>query len=207
MQPAFVVAILLSGCDAVFDLDHVDPASDAGPDAFGRDPVAGLPFSAPVLISELQTANEEDDPSLTSDLRELYYYSSTNIYLSIRATADAAWSAPSLVMELDSTLTNFRPSVSSDGLTLYFTRRSPAEPRDDIYVATRPSRGVPWGSPMPLPGNVNTNDHEIGGWSSDDGLTLVVESSTVGGQHDLFFATRDDTDAPFTRGPPLDFAN
>lgn len=186
--------LTLGGCHRVFEIEP-GPA-DAG--------VAGTPFSSPVVITDLKTALEEDDPSLTTDLLEIYILRDADIWKASRNTATEPWGTPVPVAELNSLQTELRPCISADGLTIYFTRDDGTQ--RDIYVSHRQTRGEQWSTPMSIMGDVNGRDtHEISGWQPDE-LTLWFESySAPAGQHDLFIARRTSTEEPFLRSDPLPF--
>jgi hypothetical protein len=70
---------------------------------------AGTPprFSPPVLVAALSDSNAiDEDPTLTGDLRELFFMSTRDgdrdIWTSRRDAADAAWGPPVRVTERDS---------------------------------------------------------------------------------------------------------
>ncbi|HEY5921122.1 MAG TPA: hypothetical protein VIV11_05595 [Kofleriaceae bacterium] len=196
---ALIAVLIGAGCDSVFGLQHVRPI-DAPPISIDAPPP--LPFNTAVAIEELNTGGmEEDDPSLTGDLTELYFLRSSDIWMSLRGSATAPWGIPGLVSQLNTATTELRPSVAADGLTLYFSRGVLGN--RDVYVSTRAARGQPWGVPTLLALDLNrpsTDEHV--GWSSPDGLTLIVESQTAAGANpDLYLATRPAIGAPFTSEP------
>jgi hypothetical protein len=96
-------------------------------------------------ISELATAANDDDPSLTGDLLEMYFNRSSDIYRSTRSAPGDAWGQAELVVELDVEQEE-TPEVTHDGLTIYFSRYPTADDPDgyDIMVATRPDRNSAW---------------------------------------------------------------
>lgn len=120
--------------------------SDASPVAFDA------PFSAPVLISELAGPDDEDDPSLTGDLLELYYSSSVptsdSLWKATRPSVASPWSTPELVAPINAGGKVNNPKVSLDGLTLYFSStRAPSAGGSDLWVSTRASRADDWSAP------------------------------------------------------------
>jgi Tol biopolymer transport system component len=193
--------IVLAGCDQLFGLQRVN-ATDAAIDVL---PPTIVPFSPPApLAGALNTAGEDDDPSLTEDLLELYLLRNADLHVSKRATVTDPWPAAVVISELATAAVELRPSVSADGLTLYFARTVGAQ--RDIFVSTRAARTAQWAAPIVLALDLNTVDSdELPGWSSPDGLTLLVESSpVVAGHHDVYVATRASVDMPFTSVPLTD---
>lgn len=157
------------------------------------------PFGTPEPLVGINTAEfEEDDASLTGDLTEIFLLRQAKIWTSQRASATAAWPAPRIITELDGPDIELRPSVSADGRTLYFTQR-PAGQQGDIYVSTRTARGQPWSPPSKVSLDIARPDaEELAGWSSPDGSTLLVTTTTAAGKSDLFRASRTEPGAPFT---------
>jgi Tol biopolymer transport system component len=150
-----------------------------------------VPFDAPTPLLGINTAgNEEDDPSLTGDMLEIFFLRSSKLWTSLRPTTTAVWPAPTIITELDGPDTELRPSVSADGKTLYFTRR-PAGQMGDIYVSIRAARGQPWSIPSRVELDVaRTETEELCGWSSPDGTSLLVTTTTSLGDRDLYLAVR-----------------
>jgi len=119
---------------------------------------AGLPvmrFGPPRLIPGLSAsfAGDDEDPTFTGDLLELYFMSTRNgtqdIWLSQRASSAAAWGPPSLVAELSSPAQEYAPGVSLDGLNIWFgTDRNPA--LGGIWRSSRATRADPWSAPSPV---------------------------------------------------------
>ena len=117
---------------------------------------AGAPrFAPPSLVLALSDPSADDeDPTFTGDLRELYFSSTrsdpnSDIWVSRRATPVDPWGAPSLVPELSSPAIDRSPSVSLDGLQIWFsTTRANMFPQ--IWHASRASDADPWGTPAPV---------------------------------------------------------
>lgn len=109
-------------------------------------------FGPPRRIDELSTADSKDqDPTLTGDLLEIYFFSersgNAEIWNSRRTAVDGVWDPPTQVVELSSPELDINPAVSRDGLRLWF--HSMREP-DGIWVTERESRADAWGPPTPI---------------------------------------------------------
>lgn len=203
MRRAWMLAAL-AGCADVLGLGAVTVPPDAPPDS---PPPMILPFSEPALLDgAVLTTGEEDDPSLTADMLELYFVRDVDLYVSKRDTATAPWPAGIAIAELNTTGLEVMPSVSRDGLTLYFSRGDGTQ--RDIFVTTRGSRDEDWSTPAPLAIDLNlptSSEHPT--WSSPEGLQLLVETFPVpDGNHEIFLATRASIGDPFT-SVPLDGIN
>jgi hypothetical protein len=102
------------------------------------------------------------------------------------------WSAPQNLVTVNSDFQDGCPSVSRDGLSLYLaSRRSPAGTLD-IYVSQRDSLEDPWGTPVRLGNNINTDTaEEFCPALSTDGHTLFFVSNGPGcGGRDMYFSRR-----------------
>jgi hypothetical protein len=85
------------------------------------------------------------------------------------------------------------PEISADGLEIYFHSMRPGgQGEGDIWMATRTSKGEPWGEPVNLGSSVNSSSYEFDACISADGLSLYVNSLRPGGQgeDDLWLTTR-----------------
>jgi Tol biopolymer transport system component len=90
--------------------------------------------------------------------------------------------------------TDYTACLSRDGLSLYFSSgRSVAS--IDIYVSQRESVDAPWGPPVKLGANVNTESAvEMTPVLSPDGHRLYFASNRAGGfgNHDIYVSRRHD---------------
>jgi hypothetical protein len=101
-------------------------------------------------VDQLNTADDEDDPSFTADGLELYFNSNRNgngeLFRSIRASLDDPWGAPSAVAEINAAGSLNNPVVSPSGLRLWMSMPGSAGGQD-IFVATRNNRSDSWSAP------------------------------------------------------------
>ena len=142
------------------------------------------PWSAPIkLPAPVNTAGPETSPSLSADGLELYFSdgimsnASADLWVSTRASKDDPWGQPvKLAAPVNSANGEDCPCISADGLSLYFLSNRPGVSSNpgntDVFVATRPSKIDPWGEPVNLGPNVNTNYYEYTPFISPDGLSL-----------------------------------
>jgi Tol biopolymer transport system component len=111
----------------------------------------GWHFSEPRLLTELAAAAKTDNPSVSSDLLELYFTSertgNADIYVAERSSADASFAAPKRIDALSTTATETSTVLTHDGLTLYWASDREGGAGDlDIWRAHRSARGEPWGT-------------------------------------------------------------
>lgn len=175
-------------------------STDAGPEdvggADGIDPLA--PFGPPQPVHELNSAEEEDDPTLTADMLEIYFNrGDTTIWCSTRSSLSAPWNPPTMVSELNSTDLDTAPRIVSGGTTIFISSNrshSKASGSYDIYVASRAKRGDSWSTPQPVV-ELNSSATDYPGAPTSDLLTITLHSNRGGGPggFDIFDATRPDT--------------
>jgi len=172
------------------------------------------PFGTPALLTPITLpVYVDDDPSLTADLRELYFNSDRpggpglgDIWVCKRATTSDPWGTPSLVNEVSTLDGETTPKVSPDGLALYFSsNRAGTLGGYDIWVSTRASRTDPWSAPTQVV-QLSSNVGDTGAAVDASGVRLVL-SSTRNGSSDLFLATRATVQDPWSTPVPINEAN
>ena len=108
----------------------------------------------------------------------------------------SAWSAPqNLGSTINSTSIEQHPAISKDGLSLYFSSDRPVGLGGlDIYVSQRESLDAPWGTPVNLGSNINSDRNDTAPTLSPDGHRLYFHSFGRGGcgGADLFVSRRDE---------------
>lgn len=156
------------------------------------------PFGAPRQLDELLTdggAYTIGQPSLLLDGSELYFIAfqaGYDIYRSAR-TADGGFDTPSVVSEITTSSAELSPTPSADGLVLYFGSNR-AGGTNKPYVATRASKGEPFGMPR-LVTELSSSDPSIAdipSWISPDLCRLYMVSTRTEPEHHahIFVATR-----------------
>jgi Tol biopolymer transport system component len=186
---------LLTACASRGELlGTIGGADAAAADAPLDAPAATPRFGPPTLIAELaDPAAIDEDPTFTGDLLELYFMSTRagtrDIWVSRRAGAEVAWGAPALVAELSSAASDWAPAVSLDGLFLWFATDRDG-PEGHIWVAARPSRADPWGSPLRV-AELASAAVDFAPAVDATGTTLFFSSNRPGGAaYDIYGSTR-----------------
>jgi hypothetical protein len=199
--------------DAMPGADVVRPDARPAPDAQPPQPDAPPgPFRAAALIEELAAPDaDDDDPSLTGDLLEIYFKSDRgtpgdfDIWRAVRESADQPWGAPERVDELSTTSYEATPEVSSDGLVMYLaSTRDGGVDETDIWLSTRASRADPWGEPDVVV-ELSSDEDEWAAVSDESGTHVVITRSVPGNVLDLLGASRASADEPW--GAPAPLAN
>jgi len=137
------------------------------------------PWSTPVkLDAPVNTAGPETSPSLSSDGLELYFSNGyADLWITTRTSKTDPWGIPeNLGSPVNTENSEDTPCLSTDGLSLYFASDRPdggSNPSNsDIFVTTRATKDAPWGEPIKLGYNVNSNDYELTPFISPDNLSL-----------------------------------
>lgn len=186
--------------DATWGIPDASPPPDARPDAMPPLPDAAVdlgPFSPPVLM-DFWTYDNDDDPTLTGDLLEIYFDSDRagglgggEIWRHTRPTVFDPWGAAEAVTALSSSSTETTPEISPDGLTIYFASGRPGgSGGTDIYRATRLSRSADFDSPVRVAELCSANN-DFAATPSATGLILYMGSDRPGvGGLDIYRTTR-----------------
>lgn len=164
--------------DATTTVVPIDAATTDAPVMLG-------PWSAADPVSGASSSVGEDDCTMSSNTRELYFKRNDagdqNLYVMTRATPADPWSAPEALAILNTAGTEESPRLSSDDLTMYFGRAG------QIYMTKRASLTSPWEAPAEVAA-LNTTAYEKWAAVCDNGYAIVSRSTTDNGQN-LFEGT------------------
>ncbi|MBL0219945.1 MAG: PD40 domain-containing protein [Myxococcales bacterium] len=163
------------------------------------------PWSAPVLVTALNSPSYENTPELSEDGLTMWLVSSRpggvggeDIWVSTRATRSAGWTPPINVTELNSTQLDRGPTVFAGGLAMWL--HSDRQPPQGFYETSRASTSAPWSTPTRTAGPPG-----IRGWLSPCGLELYFQRDPgMGTLLDLFVARRASTAEAFGAPRRLD---
>lgn len=169
---------------------------DAPPDG-PPDMMSPVGWSAPVEIGELNSGAGDDDPSLTSDLTEIYFGSvrpgglgQEDIWRAKRASPDAAWGPAENVGELNTSSNETTIKMSFDGLAIFFaSTRDNANNDHDLYYSTRDSIADTWRTPQPIL-ELSTNDGDYAPWPRVDLRRLILCSGSAVSAEALYVSER-----------------
>lgn len=203
--------IALAACDARLGGTIANTLTDGGTDAateVDAEPDAKVPFGpwsapSPVAITPVG----DDDPSLTGDQLELYFNRTNDIFVTKRAAITDPWGPITLVAELSqASITDTTPEITYDGLTIFLaSNRAPLTGALDLYVATRASRAVAFGTPTKIT-ELTTAQREAAP-ASGDGLVMVFESNRDGVSNNTFLAERPNAAVAFGTPVPVTEVN
>jgi hypothetical protein len=157
-----------------------------------------VPWSPPVNIAVLNSINDDYEPNLAIDGLTLLFVSTraggigtSDIYVSTRPTTSSPWGPPANLGGPINVAGNVNddPYLSENQLTLYYTHTSTS----DVWSATRPAIGQPFGAPGPFaPMNSTAFDHSPAVEGNGD-LLFFASTRTGGttGSSDFYMITRD----------------
>ena len=183
------------------------------------------PWGEPTNLGPIvNSAQDETDPSLSTDQLSLYFRSNRpggigreDLWVTTRSTTSDPWGEPvNLGSPPNSIHDDSDPSISADRLSLYFSEygstinvRPDGYGISDIWITTRPATDAPWGEPVNLGPTVNSTRDDFMQCISSDGLMLFFSSNRVGGsgENDLYMARRatvsDPWSVPVNLGPTI----
>src|SRR5262245_47847372 len=129
--------------------------SGAGGGAAGSGGSGGVPlgpWGPPQLVTALAHAADDDDPTFTADLLELYFNTERtdadpDIWKSTRASSSDPWGPPVEEAALNSLLIETQPMIAPDGLTIWLSSDRAGQGLTDIFISTRATRTSPWSTP------------------------------------------------------------
>lgn len=159
---------------ALSDADALEDAQDA-PDMLAIDAFTGWKDIA--IVPGLAAGDE--DPSLTSDMLELYFTRGNDVYFTTRTSVTSAWATPQLAMftqmGLDQT-----PEMTPEGLFLQFATDRGAGGGMDIYVVTRSSRTSNWSTAIEVNNLNETGPDDRPGSANITGERITMSSTRNG---------------------------
>ena len=190
--------------------------SDAGIVVLGDQVPRPYHFDSPQRLEELSIEDRSDNPSLTSDLLEIYFtaargFDRADVWTATRTDPNAAFDTPVLVSEVNSSAVETSPIVAEDGLTLWIgSDRAGGIGALDVWVATRDARGEPWSTPKLVP-ELSGSGNDLPRLPGQHRTTMPLSSDRdSGGLYQIYFATRTQPSAVFATPrlvPELSFDN
>lgn len=176
-------------------------------------------FAAAAPVAELASPSHTDNPTLTADLREIYFTTDRvsgngDVWFATRASADTPFAAPQPVDVVNSGGFETSAAISADGLTLWFgSDRAGGVGAIDVWVAQRSSREAPWSTPVNVVA-LNSPSDDIPRPPGQQGLVMPMASARPAATnpdavYQTYLAARAGTGAPFGAPvaiPELDYA-
>jgi len=190
-----VLALLGCGDDRLITLGSTQP-----------DP---LFYDAGRSVGVINGEANDDQPSLTEDLLEIYFSSQRpglgggDVWFATRATRAERFAVPRPVLAASSTGTETSPAISRDGLTLWVgSDRAGGAGKLDIWRTTRSSRDSTWG-PLVNVTELNSEEDDIPRPLAQGDTVMPLASTREGGVYQVYLASRANVDAAFGAPEPL----
>jgi hypothetical protein len=185
-----------AGSDAPSAADAEDAGSDASPDTHSDAEAVRVPcFGDAAPVSELVTEFNEENPTLTENLLEIYFSSddpaglgSSDVWHASRASISDPFGPPEMVRGISSSDAETSPAISRDGLTLWVARKvSETDTGYDIYRSTRATLNDPWPAPQ-LDFALSSNADDIPRPLGNNNCTMPLGSRRAGGDYLTYLA-------------------
>jgi Tol biopolymer transport system component len=170
---------------ASVDGSHGDGGSNA--DGALADAAMLGTFGTKVLVDELNSGANDEEPSFTEDRLDIVLRRGPQIFEATRATTSSPWADIQPVVAIDGDGYEINPALTADGLALYFS--TDISGTNDIWVVTRATRQSAWSAPVRVD-DLDTNANETGSYVTPDGKHFVYESDMLGDNYDLYIAER-----------------
>jgi hypothetical protein len=165
-------------------------------------------WPSPTIVGGVSSTDNETGVVLSSDGLEMFFASNRpggaggrDLYVASRASRTSLFGAPVRVVELSTAADDGTGALSADGLRFYMARNVPPN-GSELFVASRPAIGQPFGAPDVLAELNSPQDDDALAIRSDE-LEVYFSTARPGGDgaHDIWTATRSARDVPFD--PPV----
>lgn len=157
-------------------------------------------------VAGLNDGSEQTAPSLTEDLREIYFTSiregtgKGDIWCARRSSRVVAFDRAEVVNGVSTTAQEISPVIARDGLTLWIgSDREGTRGGLDIWRAERASRNAAWGALRNVT-ELNSTSDDIPRPLAQGELVMPLASRRDGAEYQTYLARRPLLDAAF--GPP-----
>ena len=186
--------------DGGTDSAKIDAPTDAPVDA--RPPTCdpSKPFGAPTMITTLSSAEFEGSPRVSEDELTVYLDAvrapgapTFDLYQATRTTVTDSFGPLVPIPSVDGTINSandeYAPTIGDKGLVLFFERYDFATTNNDLYIATRTSTALPFGTATGVfalnSGNFEGNPY------LNPSATEVWYTRVAGGNADIWMAKRE----------------
>lgn len=204
---ALVGAATQTGCSG--DTVVLGDGRSAASDTAGQVPT----FSRVSVMASISAAGTvDDDPSLTSDLLNIYFDSKRDgglgeedIWRASRTAPDVEWGPAEPVVELNTTARETGIALSGNGLTVWFSsNREGTLGGLDVFVSTRGSLRDAWG-PVVRVDEVSSSEDDLVSAADEAGTTLfLARRASADSDYDIYVARRTSSTEPWSAPEPVD---
>lgn len=186
--------------DAGSDVAKTDAPTDAPVDARPPSCDPSKPFGTPTMLTTLSSAEFEGSPRVSDDELTVYIDAvrapgapTFDLYQATRTTVTDSFGAlvpiPSTDLTINTANDEYAPTVADKGLVLMFERYDFATTNNDLYIATRTSTTLPFGTATAVTA-LNSGNFE-GNPYLNPSATEVWYTRVAGGNADIWRAKRE----------------
>jgi hypothetical protein len=173
-------------------------------------PDPASPWGAPELVGELNTPGEEENPHVSNDGRDIWFFTDRDraegsLWHSSRAARGQTWSDPLPVPELTTGAGSSDVSVAVDPTRTLFVLNSKLTGNQpyQLYELTRDGPDGEFAEPALLRGVVVTSVDEFDPDLRRGGRFLAFDSRRDG-RGQIYVSTREEIDEPFGAAVPVE---
>jgi hypothetical protein len=185
------------GLSLYFFSTRPGPGTQGGRDIWvAQRPSLDAEFGAAAVLPAVNGPGLEHLPRLSRDERTILFVSSrsspngsSNLWMAQRANRADEFAAAVEVPGINTAAREEGFSLAPDGLTLFFASNRGSQPDMDLWLATRPSASVDFGTVENLTA-LNSTGEDLDPQLSPDGVELFFASSRAG-NFQLFRAVRE----------------
>jgi hypothetical protein len=161
-------------------------------------------FGTATRVVELASDVEDDNPTLTDDLLQIYFTSrreggpgNADVWFAERASVDEAFSEPRPVDAASTSEFDSSPAISPDGLTLWTAIDVEGGLGGlDIWATARPTRGDAW-SLLTNVAELNSSEDDLPRPVGDNGRLMPIQSRRDDDTYRIYLASRGSDSEPF----------
>lgn len=185
------------------EIYFVSPTSGQNDIWVSRRTVSTDAWGPSTLVTELSSAQNDEDPEVSVDGLTMYLTSDRGgdgrrLYVSQRRTRDTPWQAPARVDGLGSSTVDQAPTVDRGQLYLVFASQRGGAGDVHLFAAMRPDASAVWQSAAEITALGSAwQDTDPALFSDGRALLFASRRLTQGKTSDLFQATRSDVSSPF----------
>ncbi len=185
------------------DLYFTSPTGGLNDIWVARRTLTSDPWGSGMLVTELSSPQNDEDPQLSVDGLNLFFSSDRggdgmHVYVSRRRTRDTPWEQPVRVDGLGASTLDLAPAVDRAQLYLVFASQRGTASDLHLYAAVRPDASAAWQSAGELTALGSTSrDTDPALFTEGRGLIFASRRTAPGGKTDLFQTARSDVSSPF----------
>jgi hypothetical protein len=189
--------VSIDGLTLFFHSNRPGGLGGSGSDLWQATRAAPIDDFAPAsLVPVVNTTSHEAQAYYRTSGGELYFTRDVDGGRDIlmAARSGTTFTQPVPLAEINSPAADYQPMVTEDGLTMILSSTRNGT-NFDLFIAERTRPSGPWGTPSSL-GEINTTDHDYGGFLSSDRCRIYFARQSTNTAEDIkiLFARRPATE-------------